>query len=234
MALANFYEFATDNFVEGQTRVLYTKLSNGTLTDQTIPGKIPDVIATETPYSPVQATGDSGWYDLGALTAPAEFSQSPSSNAVKIQQQIAAVKMIASEVKDTVKFTVAELNQTAIKQIIHNAGAATSVSSGSGYVASTLLPFGQFTDLAEYRFAIISPLVSEAGAVTESTGGVRPRLQMLFCNRCVLDATATTMTYALGEIVAADLTFALLAEPGVDQNTELGGYITESAGTISD
>lgn len=233
MSLANFYEFDVSKFVEGQARLLYSRLENGSLTDAPVPAKIADIFATVSPYAPVAPSGSSPWVDLGALTAPPEFSQSPSINNVKIQQQIATVKQIASELVDTVKFQVAELARTDILQLLHNAGASSSVGSGSGYVASTKQPFGQFTDLNEYRFAIAVHLVSEAGAVTESVGVTRPRFFVQVLNRCSLDASATNLTYELGQIVSAELTYRLLPEPGAAQNEEFGTYWEESVGTIS-
>lgn len=234
MALANFYEYNIDNFVEGSSRLLYSILQNGTLENQPIPANIAEVFATESPYDPVTTSGFSPWVDLGALTAPPEFVQTPSVNNVKIQQQIATVLQIPTELVDTVKFQAAELSRIDILQMLHNAGASSSVASGSGYVASTALPFGQFTDLTQYRLAIAVPLVSEAGLVTESGGATRPRLLVQVLNRGSLDASATTLTYARGEIVSAELTFRLLPEPGALQNQELGVWFEESVGTISD
>lgn len=233
MSLANFYEFNVDNFIDGQARLLYTKLGNGALTDQPVPAKINDIFASESPYAPVATSGTSPWVDLGALTAPPEFSQSPSINNVKIQQQIATVLQIASELVDTVKFQVAELARTDILQMLHNAGPSSSVSSGSGYLASTKQPFGQFTDLNQYRFAIALHLVSEGGLVTEPGALTRPRFFVQVLNRCSLDASATNLTYELGQIVSAELTYRLLPEPGAAQNEELGVYFEEGTGTIS-
>lgn len=233
--IAGFFVFDETHFVHGQARILFSKLGNGSLTDQAVPASPADIFAQEqaSGYDPMTPTGYSPWVDLGGTTTPPEYGIARTINNWRVQQQIAAVKAVPSEVVRTIKFTFAEFNRTDLLQLLENAGAAQSVSSATGHSAFTQIPFGQFTDLNEYRFAIAAFMPLDAGSVNESDGTVRPRLVVQACYRCAVDAANSTVAYALGEEIAPELTLRLYPESGQDQNQEQGSYFIEAAGTIS-
>lgn len=235
MAIAEFFEFDETNFVNGQARLLFSKLGNGSLTDVAVPTSPASVFTQEqaTSYAPIATSGISPWVDLGGLTTPPEYGIARTINQWKVQQQIASVKGVPSEVVRTVKFTAAEFVRSDILQMLENGAATASVASGTGHSAFTQSPFGQFTDLTQYRFCIAAFQPLDAGKVTESDGTVRPKLVVQVLNRCAVDAQNSQVSYAIGEMLVADLTLRLYPEPGESQNAEQGAYYIEAAGTIT-
>lgn len=231
--LSQFFEFTSSNFVDGQARVLFSKLSDGTLTDQAVPSTIADIFGMVSPYDPLAPSGDSPWVDLGATSSPPEYSRDVSLNEWKIQQQLTAVVLKPNEVVRTVKIPAMEFARADILQMFENGGATVSVSAAANASAQTQQPFGQFTDLAQYRLAFAAFMPLEAGVVTEPSGSTRPRLVVQVFHRCSIAAENVSINYEMAQPLHADLSLKLYLEPGQTQNTEAGSYFIEAAGTIT-
>ena len=231
--LATFFEVDKTKLVNGQARVLYSQLSNGALTDQPVPSAgIQDIFAMETPYTPVATSGTSPWVDIGGTSAAIDDGRSLTINEWKVQQQLTALLMVPGEVVHTVKIPAVEITRADILALFENGPAETSIVAGSHYSAQTLQPYGQFTDLNQYRVAVASFMPLEAGVVTEPNG-TRPRLFVKYWNRCSISAETTTLNWQIAEMLHADVTLKAYLEPGQSQNTEYGGYLIEAAGTLT-
>jgi hypothetical protein len=231
--LATFFEVNKQNLVNGQARVLYSQLSNGALTDQPVPSTgIQSIFAMESPYAPVATSGTSPWIDIGGTAAPIDDGRALSINEWKVQQQLTALLMVPGEVEHTVKIPAVEITRADILALFENGPAESAIAAGSHYSAQTLQPYGQFTDLNQYRVAVAAFLPLEAGVVTEPNG-TRPRLFVKYWNRCSISAETTTLNWAIAEMLHADVTLRAYLEPGQNQNTEYGGYLIEAAGTLT-
>ena len=234
-ALSQFFTFDATNFVNGQVRVLFSKLNNGALTDQPVPTDISKVFAMKSPYAPVAGgSGASPWVNLGGTTAPCVYDRGLTVNEWKIQQQLTAVLLVPQEVIRTIKIPAAEFARADLIQMFENGPAQAAISAGASVSAQEQQPFGQFTDLAQYRVALAAFQPLEAGTVFESAGGPsRPRLMMQAFYRCSIAAENVSVTYGMGDMVTADLTLKTYLEPSQPQNAEDGSYWFAAAGTIA-
>lgn len=225
--LDQFFVFDEANFINGQGRVLYSPLD---VTDPvSVPASIADVFKMTSPYDPI-----TGWYDLGATTAAPEYSSGRAVNQWKVQQQLATVKFVPTEITRTLKLQIGEISQEALLEMFENATETGTVSSGTDVSAQDVVYFGQYTDLLEYRFAVATFAPQDAGNVVEGTDGpTRPMLRVWTFNRCSLIADASTISFEIGDMVEANLTLQCLPEPSADQNEEHGQVFLEEAGTIS-
>lgn len=233
MSLATFFEVNIANLVNGQARVLFSELSNGTLTDQPVPtAGIQSIFAMETPYAPVAVSGTSPWVDFGGTAAPPESGRNLTINEWKVQQQYTPLLMVPGEVEHTIKIPAIEVARADILGMVENGPAVAAISAGSHYSAQQLQAFGQFTDLLQYRIAIASFMPLKAGAVTEPSG-TRPRLFVQFFNRCSISAENVPLNWEIGQPLHCDVTLKCYVEPGAAQNNEYGGYLIESVGTLT-
>ena len=233
MSLATFFEVNKANLVNGQARVLFSQLSNGALTDQPVPtAGIQTIFAMETPYAPVATSGFSPWVDLGGTSAPPEDGRNLTINEWKVQQQYTALLMVPGEIDHTIKIPAIEMARADILGMFENGPAEQAIVAGSHFSAQQLQPFGQFTDLLQYRVAIASFMPLVAGTVTEPSG-TRPRLFVKFFNRCSISAENVPLNWQIGEPLHADITLKCYIEPNQNQNAEYGGYLIEAVGTLT-
>ena len=235
MTLSQFFTFDATNFVNGTVRVLFSKLNNGTLTDQPVPSDISKVFAMKSPYSPVTTPSTaSPWVDIGATTAPCVYDRGLTVNEWKIEQRLTAVLLVPQEVIRTIKVPAAEFARADLLGLFENGPAQNAITPTTGVSAQEQQPFGQFTDLTQYRVALAAFQPLEAGTVYESAGGPsRPRLMVQTFYRCSISAENVSVTYGKGDMVSADLTLRTYPEPGQAQNAEGGTYWFEAAGTIA-
>ena len=234
MSLAEFFTFDGTNFVNGQVRVLVSKLGNGTLTDQPVPTDISKVFAMKSPYTPVTGSAFSPWVDVGATHAPCVYDRGLTVIEWKIEQRLTAVELVPQEVIRQIKIPAAEFARADLIGLFENGPAQNAIIAATGVSAQEQQPFGQFTDLTRYRVALAAFLPLDAGVVYESAGGpTRPRLMVQAFYRCTLTAENVSVTYSKGEMVTADLTLRTYPEPGQTQNAEGGSYWFEAAGTIT-
>ncbi|HZL18623.1 MAG TPA: hypothetical protein VFG23_12850 [Polyangia bacterium] len=233
MSLATFFEVDKTKLVNGQARVLFSQLGNGALTDQPVPtAGIQAIYAMESPYAPFTASGASPWVDFGGTQAPPEDSRNLTINEWKVQQQYTALLMVPGEIDHTIKIPAIEVARPDILGLFENGPAQTAIVAGSHFSAQALQPFGQFTDLLQYRIAIASFMPLLAGTVTEPSG-TRPRMFVKFFNRCSITAENVPLQWAIGEPLHCDVTLKCYIEPGQNQNAEYGGYLVEAAGTLT-
>lgn len=230
--LAQFFEFDETKVANGQGRILFSPLTG---TDDTaVPTGIEDIIGMVSPYAPKTSTSTGNWFDVGATAAPAEYSRQVSLNEWKIQQQLTSILRVPNEVVRTFKLALAEFTRSDLVAMFENATVQSAVSSGTGKSAQELIAFGQFTDLLQYRVAIIGFQPLECGVVTEgSSGPTRPRMWCQFFNRVSVDADAQSINFGIGEMVSVPITLKCYPEPSANQNAEHGGYFFEAAGTIA-
>jgi hypothetical protein len=234
MSLAQFFDFDETHFVNGQARLLYSKLSNGALTDVAVPAGPADIFAQVSPYDPVTDTVHSPWVDVGGTSAPPVYDRGFTANEWKVQQQLTEVLTIPNAVTHTVKVPAAEFARADLLSMFQNGPAAGTVASATGTSAFATQPFGQFTSLNQYRLALAAFMPQEAGNVVEGTDGpVRPRLVVQVFNRVSIAAENVSVTFGLGDMVTADITLKCYVEPGQPQNEEYGCYYIEDAGTIT-
>ena len=233
--LSKFFTFDATNFVNGQIRVLFSKLGNGSLADTPVPTDISKIFAMKSPYAPITATSvSSPWVDLGGTTAPVVYNRGLTVNEWKIQQQLTAVLLVPQEVIRTIKIPAAEFARADLLQMFENGPAQSAVAPTTGTSAQEVQPFGQFTDLTQYRVALAAFQPLEAGIVFETAGGpTRPRLMVQAFYRCSIAAENVSVTYGMGDMVSADLTLKTYLDPSQPQNAEDGAYMFEAAGTIS-
>lgn len=231
MPLSQFFQFNEDNFVNGQARVLFSPLT-GITEPVPVPGSIADIISMVSPYTPVAGSAGS-WYDVGGTDSPPSYEFQPSFNEWKVQQQIMAVEIVPTEAVRSVKFEAVEFLRTDLAQMFENAGAPDSVSAETNASAQEQIYFGQFTDVNQYRVAIICYATQEAGLVLEGEAGPsRPPFVCQVYNRCSINAGGT-LSFALGEMVKYPIELKLYPEPGAAQNQEAGCYLFEQPGTIT-
>jgi hypothetical protein len=188
----------------------------------------------KTPYAPVAgASVASPWVNLGGTTAPVVYDRGLTVNEWKVQQQLTAVLLVPQEVIRTIKIPAAEFARADLIQMFENGPAQSAVAAAAGISAQEMQPFGQFTDLLQFRVALAAFQPLEAGTVFESAGGPsRPRLMMQEFHRCSITAENVSVTYGMGDMVSADITLRTYPEPGQAQNAEGGAYWFEAAGTI--
>ncbi len=234
MSLSQFFVFNEANFVNGQARLLYSKLSNGALTDQPVPTDISKIFAMDSPYAPIATPSSaSPWVDVGGTSAPPVYDRNLTVNEWKVQQQLTAVLQVPQEVVRTIKIPAAEFARADLIGMFENGPAQTAVAPATDVSAQQVQPFGQFTDLLQYRIALAAFQPLEAGVVTEAGGATRPRLVVQTFYRCSIMAENVSVTYGIGDMVSADVTLKCYAEPGQPQNSEYGAYFFEAAGSIT-
>ena len=227
MSLSEFFVFDETYFVNGQGRILISEL--GTDADVAVPVGPVDIFEQVSPYTP-----KTGWVDLGATSAAPVYDRGVAINEWKIQQQLTAVLLVPQEITRTIKMPAAEFARADLLQMFENADAPTAVAAAVGASAYSAAPFGQFTDLNQYRIALACFQPLEAGAVDEGAGGTsRPRMVTQVFYRCSLMAENVTVTYGMGDMVSADITLKCYAEPGQPQNKEHGTYFFEEAGVLA-
>jgi hypothetical protein len=227
MSLDQFFVFDETYFVNGQGRLLFSEL--GTDSDVAVPAGPVDIFAQVSPYAPA-----TGWVDLGATNAPPVYDRDVALTEWKIQQILTPVLEIPQAITRTIKMPAAEFARPDLLQMFENADAPTAVAAATGASAYAAAPFGQFTDLNQYRVALACFQPLEAGAVVEGTDGpVRPRLVVQVFYRCSLTAESVSVTYEQAGMVAADITLKCYPEPDQPQNQEHGTYFFEDAGTIT-
>jgi hypothetical protein len=233
-SLATFFEVNKQNFVNGQTRVLISQLSNGSLTDQPVPSDgIQTIFAMETPYAPVATTGTSPWVDIGGTAEGIDDARELAINEWKVEQQLTAILLVPGEVVHSVKIPMMEVARTDLLYLFENASTTTAITESGSHSAQSGVPFGQFTDLNQYRVCLAGFMPLEAGTVTESSGGTRPRFFVKYFNRCSLSAETTTLDWKIAQPLHADVTLRAYLEPGQSQNQEIGGYLIETADTLT-
>lgn len=234
MSLSQFFTFSNNNFVNGQARMLFSKLGNGTLTDQAVPTSIASIYAMKTPYAPSAASGFSPWVDVGATSVPPVYDRNVALNEWKIQQILTPVLMVPLEIVRTIKIPAAEFARADLLGLFENGPAQGAVAPTTGISAQATQPFGQFTDLLQYRVALAAFQPLESGTVYESAGGnTRPRMVVQVFYRCSIMAENVSVTYGQADMVSADVTLKCYIEPGQPQNAEYGSYFLEAAGTIT-
>lgn len=234
MSLAQFFVENPENLINGQSRVLYSKLLNGALTDAAVPASIADIIGMESPYTPVATPSSvSPWVDIGATSAPVAYDRNITANEWKIQQRLTPVLIVPQEIIRTLKIPIAETARADLLQLFENGPAQNVIAPSTGVSGQQQQPFGQFTDLFQYRIAVCMFQPLEAGQVVESGGDIRPRMVVLVLNRASLMAENVTATLGQGDMVTFELTVKGYAENGQPQNSEYGCYLLEDAGTIS-
>jgi hypothetical protein len=235
VSLSQFFTFDGTNFVNGTVRVLFSKLSNGTLTDQPVPTDISKIFAMKSPYAPVTgASTASPWVDVGATHAPCVYDRGLTVVEWKIEQRLTAVELVPQEVIRSIKIPAAEFARADLIGLFENGPAQNAIIAATGVSAQEQQTFGQFTDLSRYRVALAAFQPLDAGVVYESAGGPsRPRLMVQTFYRCSLTAENVSVTYSKGEMVTADLTLRTYPEPNQGQNAEGGSYWFEAAGTIT-
>lgn len=234
MSLSQFFTFDPTNFVNGQARLLFSKLGNGALTDAAVPTDISKVFAMESPYAPIALpTTVSPWVDIGATHAPPQYDRNVTENEWKIQQRLTPVLLVPQEIVRTVKIPFAEFARADLLGLFENGPAQTAVAGATDISAQAVQSFGQFTDLLQYRVAVAMFQPLEAGVVTEAGGGTRPRLLVQTFYRCSVMAENVAVLYGQGDMVSADVTLKCYAEQSQPQNSEYGAYFLEAAGTIA-
>jgi hypothetical protein len=227
MSLEQFFVFDETYFVNGQGRILFSKL--GTDLDVAVPAGPVDIFDQVSPYTP-----KTGWVDLGGTTAPPVYDRGVALNEWKVQQQLTAVLMVPQEITRTIKLPAAEFARPDLLEMFENADAPTVVAAAAGTSAFSAVPFGQFTDLNQYRVALACYCPLEAGTVQEgATGPLRPKMVVQVFNRASLTAENVTVTYGMGDMVSADITLKCYPEPGAAQNQEHGSYFFEEAGILA-
>src|SRR5579871_6479908 len=115
--LSQFFTFTEANFVNGQARLLYSKL--GTTADVAVPADPSAIFQQSSPYTPA-----SGWVDLGGISSPPQYTSGRTLAEWKVQQQMAVVKFVPTALTRSIKFTAAEVHRADILQMFENAGAA--------------------------------------------------------------------------------------------------------------
>lgn len=234
MSLATFFPYNATELINGQARVLYSKLKNAALTDTPVPVDISKIFLMDTPYTPYTAGSTSSpWVDIGATSAPVTYDRGIAAVDWKIQQILTPVLIVPQEITRTFKIPIAECARADLLQLFENGNATNSIGASTGISAQTQQQFGQFTDFTQYRFAVAMFQPLEAGVVTEESGGTRPKLVVQYLNRCTLMAENVSVNYGQAEMVSFDLTVKAYPEPGQPQNAEYGGYFFEAAGTIA-
>jgi hypothetical protein len=234
VSLATFFEYDATKLINGQARVLYSKLKNGSLTDTPVPADISKIFLMDSPYTPYSAGSlYSPWVAIGATAAPITYDRGVTAVDWKIQQILTPVLIVPQEITRTFKVPIAEAARADLIQLFENGPAQNSIAGATGISAQQQQQIGQFTDLTQYRFAVAMFQPLEAGVVTEQSGGTRPRLVVHYLNRCSLMAENVTVNYGQAEMVNFDLTVKAYPEPGQPQNAEYGGFFFEAAGTIA-
>jgi hypothetical protein len=227
MALSQFFVFNANNFVNGQARLLYSQLT-GASTDVAVPANPASLFLQKSPYTPA-----TGWVDVGGTSSPPLYSRDLKVNEWKIQQKLASVLNIPQEVVRTIKIPAAEFARADLLGLFENGPAEIAITASSGaWRPQNQQPFGQFTDLNQYRVAIAAFQPLGAGTVNEGAGATRPLLVTQVFYRCSIYAENVQVKYGIGEMVTADVTLRLYAEPGQPQNSEYGCYFFETAGAL--
>lgn len=219
--MAALKPYNINNLVVGAPRVLYAP------TSQAVPTDISQIIAMTSPYAPQGA-----WLDFGAAKSSSSYSRDIESEGLEIQQETGAVIEEVTQVDRVLSTSIAELTPESQK-IIENAPAIETVAAAAGRSAQKRLKIGSFTDLTQYRIALIGTRKIQSGTVTEPGGATRGRLICVTLYRTQVAADSVEEEFEKGELVEAPVDFVSFPEAGQASGQEYGTWLYEDAGTIT-
>lgn len=180
------------------------------------------------PYDPAD-----GVRDLGAKSGPATFDQALTVQGLTIEEQNTDV---LERVQTVVWTMVVPMANITVENLVffHNAKEAIAVAAAAGAAPFDFVPFGSFTDVAQFRVLFVGQKVKQQGIVIEPTTlEERGRWDGVLAFRAQLTAGTANMSFGKGQLVSMPVTMKLFPESGEAQGEEYGGRMSERAATIS-
>jgi hypothetical protein len=198
-------------------------------TSEAVPTSLQDVIDLVSPYDPA---GD--WFDLGAARESSTYTRGMDEEGLQIQQESGDIMTEITDISRSLKLSIAEIAPENIG-IIENSVVTEAVAAAANTSAQTAVPIGSFSDLENYRAAMIAVRKKQSGVVTEPGAGAleRGRLVAVVLNRVTLAAEDADLEWDKGQLTQAGLTLNSFPEPGSDDAESYGRWFFEAAGVIA-
>lgn len=222
MAVTGAFPYDIENLLGGAVRFLYAPDT------EDIPTKINDVIDMVAPYAP---NGD--WVDIGATKESFTYTRGFDTEGWEIQQVAGNVIEEITEITRSIEVSVAEFTTDILKILEGDTGDIDAVAAAANVGAQSVLRFGSFSSLTQYRIAFISRRAKASGIVTEPGGATRGRFFMGAGYRAQLSADEIEMEQEKGNLTGTGVGFTLFPEDGEDAGEEYGIWADEAAGTIA-
>jgi len=220
--MSTLFPYDTSKLLTGRHRILYAP------TTVDVPTRISDVIDVTTPYAP-----KTGWLDVGATSAAADYSSAIAKNSLNIQQTTEDVKEQVQTVTRTFAFTAAETSPL-IRQLVEESPGIVTLTAAANKSAEKSIPFGTINDLSRYRLAILTMFSKNDRPVTEPGGTIRGAWAGVIAYQVELDAQTYSTSFGESEIVAVPITVKAFPDPTVTtEGEEFGMFLEEQSGTIS-
>lgn len=220
--MSTLFPYDTTKLLTGRHRVLYAP------TTVAVPTRISDIIGEVSPYTPA-----TGWLDVGATGAAADYAMAITKSSLNIQQTSEDVKEQVQTVSRTFAFTVAEQSPL-IKALIEQSPGVVTLAAATGKSAEKGIPFGSISDLTRYRVAILTMFSKNDRPVVEPGGLTRGGWNGVVAYQCELDAQTYTTSYGEAELVQTAVTVKMFSEPTITvEGKEYGTHLEEQAGTIA-
>jgi|tagenome__1003787_1003787.scaffolds.fasta_scaffold20700672_3 hypothetical protein len=216
------FPYDIDNLLGGAVRVLYAP------TTVAAPTNIFDVIGMVSPYAP-----KTGWVDFGATKESFTYTRGFDTEGFEIQQVPGAILEDITDLSRTIAVSVAELRPELL-QIIEQGSTPTTSAAATGKGAQSIIKYGSFNSVSQYRIAWVSRRHQGSGLVTEPGATItRGRFFMGVGYRCQITADEIEYEGAKGELTGLGLSFKLFPEPGGVYGEEYGFWASEASGTIT-
>lgn len=212
----------------GPARVLYAP------TSVAVPGDLWDIVpavATAGGEYPAKT----GWVDFGLMADPPSVTHGRDSSGLDYQQPSGPLFQAITEVNRSMTVNIAHIDEVTM-QIVENAAAATSIAAATGESALKKVYVGLYSNVPQWRIALVSFRPSGAGAVVEpapSPIGTRPPAVARVIPRATISSDDTEIEFPEGDPAAGDVTFTAESEPTAPAGGEHGYWIFEQAGTIA-
>lgn len=212
----------------GPARVLYAP------TSVAVPGDVWDIVpavATAGGEYPAKT----GWVDFGLMADAPSVTHGRDSSGLDYQQPSGALFQAITEVNRSMSVNIAHIDEVTM-QIVENADAATSIAAATGESALKKVYVGLYSDVPQWRIALLAFRPSGAGAVVEpgpSPVGTRPPLVARVIPRATISSDDTEFSFPEGEPAAGDVVFTAESEPTAPAGGEHGYWCFEQPGTIT-
>lgn len=212
----------------GPARVLYAP------TSVAVPGDCWDIVpavATAGGEYPAKT----GWEDFGLAADAPSTTHGRDSSGLDYQQPSGALFQAITAVTRSLTLNVAHIDERTI-QIIENADAATTIAAATGESALKKVYVGLYSDVPQWRIALVSFRPSGAGTVVEpapSPIGSRPPAVVRVIPRATISSDDTELSFPEGEPAGGNVTFTAESEPTAPAGGEHGYWVFEQVGTIA-
>jgi len=215
------FPYDIDNLLGGAVRVLFAPVT------APLPDDIADVIDMATPYA-----AKSPWKDFGATKEAFTYTRGFDTEGLEIQQVPGAILEDITDLSRTITVSVAELRPELLA-MIEQGTVGTDVAATTASGAQSIVRFGAFNSITQYRIAWVSRRHQGSGTVAESGSVTRGRFFMGVGYRCQITADEIEYEGAKGELLGLSLSFKLFPEPGQVFGQEYGLWASEQpkAGT---